>query len=86
MPRISTIEPENATLPVRLFWNNVRNKMKKAVGQAKILNPQKVTAHQPALLFSQGMMDYGQLKMRSVPSKYKLLASVKAASRIGCPF
>jgi 4-carboxymuconolactone decarboxylase len=80
------IEPHEAGWFTRLVYWVVRRKMGKLTGQKRLIEPIKVTAHHPRLLRAMGQMEMGQEAARSVPDQLKSLASIKAASLIGCPF
>lgn len=80
MPRLSGIEPENASLFTRLtYWM-----VKRQIG--RVIEPLKAAAHQPRLLWGGGQMEMAQHGMHSVPGTLKELASIKTAMLIGCPF
>jgi hypothetical protein len=64
----------------------VRRKMQKLTGHDRLIEPIKVTAHHPRLLKAMGQMEMGQEAAKSVPDRLKSLASIKAATLIGCPF
>jgi hypothetical protein len=64
----------------------VRRKMSKVAGSPRLVEPIKVTAHHPRLLWASGQMEMGQEAAHSVPSTLKHLASVRTAQLIGCPF
>ena len=86
MARMKGIEPHEAGWFTRLVYWVVRRKMGKLTGQKRLIEPIKVTAHHPRLLRAMGQMEMGQEAARSVPDQLKSLASIKAASLIGCPF
>jgi hypothetical protein len=80
MPRIAGIEPQQANLFTRFaYWMT-----KRQIG--RLIEPLKVTALQPRLLWASGQMEYAQHKMHSVEETLKVLASIKVATLIGCPF
>ena len=80
MARIAGVEPERAGWFVRFVYWMVRRKV------GRVVVPVKITAHHTRLLRSLGEMEAGQLAARSVDAGLKSLASVKAATLIGCPF
>ena len=86
MARMKGIEPHEAGWFTRLVYWVVRRKMGKLTGQKRLIEPIKITAHHPRLLRAMGQMEMGQEAARSVPDQLKSLASIKAASLIGCPF
>jgi len=80
MARIAGVEPGNGGLFVRLaYWMT-----KRKVG--RVIAPIKIVAHHPRLLRALAHMELGQEAATTVPSKLKLLAQVKVAILIGCPF
>jgi hypothetical protein len=80
MPRFAGIEPSRANLFTRaVYWMT-----KRQIG--RVIEPVKVTALQPRLLWASGQMEYAQLKMHSVDETLKALAGIKVATLIGCPF
>ena len=63
-----------------------RRKLAKLTGDRRLVEPIKITAHHTRLLSAQGQMELGLEAANSVPVALKSLASIKAASLIGCPF
>ena len=80
MARIRGIEANEAGILTRfLYWMTRRR-----VG--RLIQPSKITAHQPRLLLASGQMEMGQQAVHSVEAKLKVLAEIKAATLVGCPF
>jgi hypothetical protein len=80
MARIRGVEANEAGLLTRfLYWMT-----KRKVG--RVILPLKITAHQPRLLFAVGGMEMGQQALRTFDAKLKVLAEIKTATLIGCPF
>ena len=80
MARIRGIEANEAGILTRfLYWMTRRR-----VG--RLIQPSKITAHQPRLLLASGQMEMGQQAVHSVDAKLKVLAEIKAATLVGCPF
>ena len=52
----------------------------------RVLMPVQIAAHHPRLLRATGEMERGQAAARSVDHALKLLAQIKVATMIGCPF
>jgi len=78
--RIRGIEANEAGILTRfLYWMTRRR-----VG--RLIQPSKITAHQPRLLLASGQMEMGQQAVHSVDAKLKVLAEIKAATLVGCPF
>ncbi len=86
MARIKGLEPREASWFTRLLYWAVRRKMKKLVGEKRLVEPVQITAHHPRLLWALGQMEMGQEAAHSVPAALKHLASIRTAMLIGCPF
>ena len=86
MAHMKGVEPAEADWFTRLVYWFVRRKFGKLTGKNHLIEPVKIAAHQPRLLRAIGQMEGGLEAARSVPLKLKLLASLKAATLIGCPF
>ncbi len=86
MARIAGIEPKQANPLVKIIYGLAKRTVGKLTGAARLVEPLKITAHQPRLLFGLGQMELGMNAMSSVPAKLKSLASLKAAMMIGCPY
>ena len=86
MARMQGVEPSEAGWFTRLTYWLVRRKTGQITDQRVVVEPIKITAHHPRLLRALGHMEMGQGAARSVPALLKALASIKAATLIGCPF
>ena len=86
MPRINGLEVNQTGWFTRLLYWLVKRKVGKLTGKARLVEPVKVTAHHPRLLWALGQMELGQEGAKSVSAKLKALASIKAATLIGCPY
>jgi hypothetical protein len=51
-----------------------------------VLEPLTVTAHHPRVLRGYGLMELAQEGAKALPKPLKVLAQVRAALRVGCPF
>jgi hypothetical protein len=80
MARIRGVEANEAGLFTRFLYWMTRRKV------GRVILPFQVTAHQPRLLFAVGGMEMGQQALRAVDAKLKVLAEIKAATLVGCPF
>jgi 4-carboxymuconolactone decarboxylase len=80
------IEPHEAGWFTRLIYWLVQRKVGKITGQNRVVEPVKIAAHHPRLLKALGQMEGGQEAARSVPAPLKSLASIKAATLVGCPY
>jgi 4-carboxymuconolactone decarboxylase len=70
----------------RLIYWFARRAVGKVAGQARLVEPIKVTAHHPRLLKALGQMEMGQAAATAVDPALKALASIRAATLIGCPY
>jgi 4-carboxymuconolactone decarboxylase len=86
MARMAGVEPGEAGLFTRLVYWLVRRKVGKIAGRPLLVEPIKITAHHPRLLRAYGQMEMGQEAATSLPSGLKTLASIRAATLIGCPY
>jgi hypothetical protein len=86
MARMKGVEPHEAGWFTRLVYWFVKREVNKLTGQRRLLEPIKIAAHHPRLLRALGQMEGGQAAARSVPVSLKSLASIKAATLVGCPF
>ena len=80
MARIEGLEASQAGLFGRIAYWMTKRKIGKVIG------PIKITAHHPRLLRAMGSMEMGQAAACTVPEPFKILASIKVASLVGCPF
>jgi len=80
MPRIKGVEPRQAGLMARFAYFMSRRRLGRVIG------PLKVMAHHPRLLRALAHMELGQEAAKTVPPNLKMLATIKAAMMIGCPF
>lgn len=60
------------------FWESRRH------GQGRVLDPTRVYAHHPKLLFGYGMFEMATERSDRVPERLKLLAELRAAMLGGC--
>jgi hypothetical protein len=86
MTRIPLVDPQKAGLFARTVFSMVRRKIKKITGRAEVVDPIRITAHHPRLLWAYGQMEMGIEAAKSVPDRYKHLAMLRAAKMIECPF
>ncbi len=86
MTRLAGVEGRDAGLLTRILYFFVRRRMRQLTGRAAVPMPIRVHAHHPRLLRALGQMEMGQDAARSVPAALKLLAGVKAARLVGCPY
>ena len=86
MIRIAGIAPERAPLWLKPLYALVRRSVGKLAGKPRVVAPIRVHALHPRLLFGLAHMELAQDKARALPAKLKALASLRAASLIGCPY
>jgi len=86
MSHLKGIEPTEAGWFTRLVYWLVRRKFLKLTGKDRLVEPVKVSAHHPRLFRAIGQMEGGMAAAHSVPDELKLLASLRAATLVGCPF
>jgi hypothetical protein len=86
MARMKGLEPHEAGWFTRLVYWLVRREVGKITGQSRLVEPIKIAAHHPRLLRALGQMETGQAAARSVAAPLKSLASIKAATLVGCPY
>jgi len=86
MSHMKGVEPEQAGWFTRLIYWFVQRKFGKITGKKCLPEPIKVAAHHLRLLRAMGQMESGQAAAHSVPEELKRLASLQAATLIGCPF
>jgi hypothetical protein len=86
MARIQGVEAHEAGWFTRLVYWLVQRKMGQLTGKKKLIEPIKIMGHHPRLLKAVGQMEMGQEAARSVPVLLKSLASIKAATLVGCPY
>jgi hypothetical protein len=80
MARINGLEAHEAGLFARIAYWVTKWRF------GRVLQPVKITAHHPRLLRAMGAMEMGQEAARSVEATLKMLAQIKVAMQIGCPF
>ena len=86
MARMNGVEPHEAGWFTRLAYWLVKREVNKLTGKSRLLEPIKITAHHTRLLRALGQMEGGQAAAKSVPASLKSLASLQAATLVGCPF
>lgn len=86
MSHLKGVEPTEAGWFTRLVYWLVRRKFLKLTGKDCLIEPIKVSAHHPRLLKTIGQMEGGMAAAHSLPVGLKLLASLRAATLVGCPF
>jgi hypothetical protein len=86
MARLKGLEPAAAGWFARLVYWLTRRKVAKLTGKSLLIEPVTITAHHTRLLRAVGEMEVGQAAARSVPARLKTLASIYAATLIGCPY
>ncbi|MCL4197510.1 MAG: hypothetical protein KJZ69_08450 [Phycisphaerales bacterium] len=80
MARIAGVRSRNATWFSRVLFFMTRRRL------GRVIMPIQITAHHPRLLRAVAHMELGQLAAKSVDARLKMLAQIKVALIIGCPF
>jgi hypothetical protein len=80
MARIDGLEANQAGLFARFAYWMTKRKF------GRVMLPVKINAHHPRLLRAMGAMEMGQQAAKFVDPALKMLAQVKVAMLIGCPF
>ena len=86
MARMEGVSESKIGWMTRLIFWFAKRKIGKLTGEARLVEPLKITAHHPKLLMALGRMEMGQDSAKSVPPALKSLASLKTAMLIGCSF
>jgi hypothetical protein len=86
MSYMQGIKPTEAGWFTRLVYWLMRRKLRKLTGKARLIEPITVAAHHPRLFRAIGQMEGGLAAAQTVPDELKLLASLRVATLIGCPF
>jgi hypothetical protein len=86
MARMNGLEPHQAGWLARIFYWMARRNVGKIAGSDRLVEPVKITAFHPRLLWALGQMEMGQAAAHTVPAPLKTLAGIMAASQVGCPF
>ncbi len=80
MARIEGVEKSKGSLLVRLAYWRTRRQF------GRVPEPLAVVAHHPWLSKGYGAFEMAFARSRLVDVRLKLLAQIKAAALIGCPF
>jgi hypothetical protein len=75
---------EGVTNPRSVFAKAVYWFAKRRLGRVPL--PVRIHALQPKVFGGYARMELGQDKAKSVPFAVKALASIRVATRVGCPF
>ena len=86
MTRFEGVAPERAPVWIRLLYGFAQRSVGKLTGRASVVAPVRMHAHHPRLLVAMAQMEMGQAAAKSVSAKLKALASLRAASLVGCPY
>lgn len=86
MPRVELVDPKKAGIFAKIVFAMVRRKIGQLTGRKELVEPMRVTAHHPRIMWAYGQMEMGIEAGKSVPDRYKHLAMIRAAKLIECPF
>ncbi len=84
MARIQGADPARQGLLAGLLTRIVYSLTRRKLG--RVVMPVQVTAHHPQILWGYGQMEQSLLSSRRVDAVLKELASLRVATRVGCPF
>ena len=80
MTRINGVPENKAGLVTRWAYRYARRRL------GKVPEPLTVVAHHPTIAKGYGAYEFALERSRRVDAKLKALASLKAATLVGCPF
>jgi hypothetical protein len=80
VPRIREIAESAAGLTTRLAYRYAKKRL------GRVPTPMAVMANHPWIFRGYGAYEFATEKSRLVEPKLKTLASIKAATLVGCPF
>jgi hypothetical protein len=80
MARIQGLDPKQAPFFVRM----VMKKMRKMLG--KDLTPTKIKARVPRVFWIDTLMEWLLGMKHGVPLRWRYIAHIRTAARVGCPF
>ena len=84
MARISGADPARLSFFSGLFTRIVYGLTKRKLG--RVVAPVTVTAHHPQILWGYGQMEQSLISSHRIDESLKELASLRAATLVGCPF
>lgn len=84
MARIPGAEPQDLGFFSGLFVRFVYWMTKRKMG--KIVEPLRIVAHHPGLLWGYGQMEQSMTGSHRVEESLKCLAEIRVATLVGCPF
>jgi hypothetical protein len=84
MSRMRGAEPCRQGFFSGLFTRIVYAMTRRKLG--RVVMPVQVTAHHPAILWGYGQMEQSLLSSHHVDAALKELATLRVATRVGCPF
>jgi hypothetical protein len=84
MSRIDGAQPTRLGFFSGLFTRLVYSLTRRKLG--RVVMPVQVTAHHPALLWGYGQMEQSLLSSHKLDEALKELATLRVATRVGCPF
>lgn len=86
MALVEGIPAERAGWFTRFVYWMTGKKVGEKTGQRKNVGPVKVLAHHTPLLLGYGAFESALERATRVPATLKTLASIRAATLVGCPF
>ena len=79
MPRIPLVEKARSVLAKASYAYSKRK-------YGKVVAPLKAYAHHDSVLWGTGQMEVALQRADTVPQELKVLADLRIAMRVGCPF
>lgn len=88
MARVTRVAPRDAGVLTRLAYLMSRRAMRKMTARdpERMIEPIEVYAHAPRLLQGYGRMEQATAKIAALPSRYRHLAELKAATMTHCEY
>ena len=80
MARVEGIDPKKTSLAMRQVFKKVRKML------GRDLTPQKIAARVPRVFWLSILAEYLLGQKAAVPQRQRMLLTLRAAVRVGCPF
>ncbi len=80
MARVEGVDPKQTSFPMRQVFRKVRKML------GRDLTPQKISARVPRVFWYSVLGEWLLGQKAKVPSRWRLLITLRTAVRVGCPF
>lgn len=80
MARVEGVNPQRASILMRLVFNKVRKML------GRDLTPQKIAARVPRVFWVNALAEYMLGQKATVSQRQRMLLTLRTAVRVGCPF